>query len=183
MQRVCIKFQPANALPNPYRRSLAMSHFPPKIAVPVPPLALRHIHIRMDVEVVEVIIQSKGHELLHDDPGVDFCCDQIASDIQEAAHGIEESSSALPRGHHIMYRELYADDVKLVRFGDAPALPGDKHRIAVPFIARLAANSTFAISASALPDFVVLGHLWSQNDVITSWLRLAAISNCFPHPH
>ncbi len=24
-------------------------------------------------------------------------------------------------------------------------------------------------------------HLWSQNDVITSWARLTATSNCFPH--
>ena len=33
-------------------------------------------------------------------------------------------------------------------------------------------------------DFgVLLGHLWSQNDVIMSWLRLAATSNCFPHPY
>ena len=30
-------------------------------------------------------------------------------------------------------------------------------------------------------DFGALGHLWSQNGVITSWLRLAATSNCFPH--
>ena len=29
----------------------------------------------------------------------------------------------------------------------------------------------------------VLGHLWSQNDVITSWWRLTANSNCFPHPY
>jgi hypothetical protein len=29
------------------------------------------------------------------------------------------------------------------------------------------------------PDFGVLGHLWSQNDVIMSWLRLTATSNCF----
>ncbi len=28
-----------------------------------------------------------------------------------------------------------------------------------------------------------LGHLCSQNDVITSWLRLTATSNCFLHPH
>ncbi len=28
-----------------------------------------------------------------------------------------------------------------------------------------------------------LGHLWSQNDVIMSWLRLMATSNCFPHPY
>ncbi len=32
-------------------------------------------------------------------------------------------------------------------------------------------------------DFGVLGHLWSQNDVITSRLRLTATSNCIPHPH
>ncbi len=32
-------------------------------------------------------------------------------------------------------------------------------------------------------DFGVLGHLWSQNNVIMSWLRLTATSNCFPHPY
>jgi hypothetical protein len=32
-------------------------------------------------------------------------------------------------------------------------------------------------------DFEALGHLWSQNDVIMSWLRLTATSNCFPHPY
>ncbi len=32
-------------------------------------------------------------------------------------------------------------------------------------------------------DFGVLGHLCSQNDVITSWLRLTATSNCFLHPY
>ncbi len=32
-------------------------------------------------------------------------------------------------------------------------------------------------------DFGVLGHLWSQNDVIMSWLRLRATSNCFPYPY
>ena len=32
-------------------------------------------------------------------------------------------------------------------------------------------------------DFRVLGYLWSQNDVIESWLRLTASSNCFPHPY
>jgi hypothetical protein len=32
-------------------------------------------------------------------------------------------------------------------------------------------------------DFGVLGHLWSQNDVIMSWLRLTATSNCFPQPY
>ncbi len=30
-------------------------------------------------------------------------------------------------------------------------------------------------------DFGVLGHLWSQNDVIMSWLRLTATSNFFSH--
>ncbi len=32
-------------------------------------------------------------------------------------------------------------------------------------------------------DFGALGHLWSQYDVIMSWLRLTATSNCFPHPY
>jgi hypothetical protein len=32
-------------------------------------------------------------------------------------------------------------------------------------------------------DFGVLGHLWSQNDVIMSWLGLTATSNSFPHPY
>ncbi len=32
-------------------------------------------------------------------------------------------------------------------------------------------------------DFGVHGHLWSWNDVIMSWLRLTATSNCFPHPY
>ncbi len=32
-------------------------------------------------------------------------------------------------------------------------------------------------------DFGVLGHLWSQNDEIMSWLRPTAISNCFTHPY
>jgi hypothetical protein len=31
-------------------------------------------------------------------------------------------------------------------------------------------------------DFWVLGHLLSENDVIMSWLRLTATSNCFPDP-
>ncbi len=31
-------------------------------------------------------------------------------------------------------------------------------------------------------DFGVLGHLWSQNDVITSVLILTATSNCLPPP-
>ncbi len=32
-------------------------------------------------------------------------------------------------------------------------------------------------------SFWVLGHLWSQNVVITSWLGLTATSNCFWHPN
>jgi hypothetical protein len=32
-------------------------------------------------------------------------------------------------------------------------------------------------------DFGVLDHLWSENDVIMSCLRLIATSNCFPHPY
>jgi hypothetical protein len=32
-------------------------------------------------------------------------------------------------------------------------------------------------------DLGVLGQLWSQNDAFTSWLRLTATSNCFPHPY
>ncbi len=32
-------------------------------------------------------------------------------------------------------------------------------------------------------DFGVLGHLWRQNDVIMSRLRLTVTSNCFPHPY
>ncbi len=32
-------------------------------------------------------------------------------------------------------------------------------------------------------DFGALGHLWSHNDVIMSWLKLTATSNCFPHAY
>jgi hypothetical protein len=32
-------------------------------------------------------------------------------------------------------------------------------------------------------DFGVLAHLLSQNDVIVSWLKLTATSNCFLHPY
>jgi hypothetical protein len=32
-------------------------------------------------------------------------------------------------------------------------------------------------------DFGALGHMWSQNDIIMSWLSLTTTSNCFPHPH
>ncbi len=33
------------------------------------------------------------------------------------------------------------------------------------------------------PRFWNLGHLWSENDAITSWLRLTSTSDCFPHPY
>ena len=32
-------------------------------------------------------------------------------------------------------------------------------------------------------DFGVLGHMLILNDAITSWLRLTATSNHFPHPY
>ncbi len=32
-------------------------------------------------------------------------------------------------------------------------------------------------------DFGLQGHLWSQNDAVTTWLRLKATSNCFLHLH
>ena len=32
-------------------------------------------------------------------------------------------------------------------------------------------------------DFGALGHMWSQNDVIMSWLRLTETSNHFPDPY
>jgi hypothetical protein len=32
-------------------------------------------------------------------------------------------------------------------------------------------------------DLGVLGHVWSLNDVIMSWLSLTATSNCFLHPY
>ncbi len=32
-------------------------------------------------------------------------------------------------------------------------------------------------------DFGALGHLWSWNDEIMSWLRLTVTSNCFPRPY
>jgi hypothetical protein len=36
--------------------------------------------------------------------------------------------------------------------------------------------------AKLAQDFGLLGHLWSGNDAITSWLRLISTSDCFPHP-
>jgi hypothetical protein len=37
--------------------------------------------------------------------------------------------------------------------------------------------------AKLAKDFGLLGHLWSGNDAITSWLRLISTSDCFPHPY
>jgi hypothetical protein len=39
------------------------------------------------------------------------------------------------------------------------------------------------IQAKLAPDFWNLGHLWTENDAITSWLRLTSTSDCFPHPY
>ncbi len=44
-------------------------------------------------------------------------------------------------------------------------------------------QSQTGIPTLLVSDFGVLGHLWSQNDVITSWFRLTANSNFFMHPH
>ncbi len=33
------------------------------------------------------------------------------------------------------------------------------------------------------PRFWYLGHLWSKNDAIKSWLRLKSTSDCFLHPY
>jgi hypothetical protein len=37
--------------------------------------------------------------------------------------------------------------------------------------------------AKLAQDFGLLGHLWSGNDAITSWLRLISTSDWFPHPY
>ena len=36
--------------------------------------------------------------------------------------------------------------------------------------------------AKLTPDLGCQGHLWSENDAITSWLRLISTSDCFIHP-
>ncbi len=33
------------------------------------------------------------------------------------------------------------------------------------------------------PRFWNFGHLWTENDANTSWLRLTSTSDCFPHPY
>ncbi len=44
-------------------------------------------------------------------------------------------------------------------------------------------QSQTVIPTLLVSDFGVLGHLWSQNDVIRTWFRLTANSNCFLHLH
>jgi hypothetical protein len=36
--------------------------------------------------------------------------------------------------------------------------------------------------AKLAPDLGCQGHLWSENDAMTSWLRLISTSDCFIHP-
>ncbi len=44
-------------------------------------------------------------------------------------------------------------------------------------------SSLTQIYPDYLAQILVQDHLWSQNVVITSWLRLTATSNCFQHPY
>ncbi len=46
-----------------------------------------------------------------------------------------------------------------------------------------AVHGHIAVASNSYTHTGNLGHLCSHNDVITSWLRLTATSNCFPHPH
>ena len=46
-------------------------------------------------------------------------------------------------------------------------------------VSRVSYHSTGQVS----PRFRILGHLWSENDAIMSWLRLSSISKCFSHPY
>jgi hypothetical protein len=41
----------------------------------------------------------------------------------------------------------------------------------------------FIPPAMLVPDFGILGHLWSGNETISSWLMLTFTSDCFPHPY
>ncbi len=43
--------------------------------------------------------------------------------------------------------------------------------------------SLYRYTSKAGPGFWNLGHLWSEHDSITSWLRLASTSDCSPHPY
>ncbi len=56
-----------------------------------------------------------------------------------------------------------------------------KYILHAPLTSLVAALDSFnhTVLGSA---FGVLGNLWSQHDVIRSWLRLTATSNYFPHP-
>ncbi len=45
-------------------------------------------------------------------------------------------------------------------------------------------KQTYTVKSSLLSsDLRVLGHIRSPNDVILSWLRLTATSNCSPHSY
>ena len=37
--------------------------------------------------------------------------------------------------------------------------------------------------AKFAPDLRFVGHMWSENDAITSWMRLIFASDCFQNPH
>jgi hypothetical protein len=37
--------------------------------------------------------------------------------------------------------------------------------------------------AKMAPHLGIQGHLWSENDAITTWLRLISTSDCVIHPH
>ncbi len=47
----------------------------------------------------------------------------------------------------------------------------------------LSQSEVYSIPTLLGSYFGVMGHLWSQNDVIKSWLRLTVNSNCFQHTH
>jgi hypothetical protein len=44
-------------------------------------------------------------------------------------------------------------------------------------------DQPYTVIPTLLSDFGARGHMWSQNDVIVSWLRLTATTNCFLHPY
>ena len=68
-----------------------------------------------------------------------------------------------------------------------PASILDIHKVFVQ-IAMLSIGAVAALHGYTHPTWLrvrvwVLGHVWSENDVIMSWLRLTATSNCFLHPY
>mmetsp|Transcript_15149 Transcript_15149/g.24635 ORF Transcript_15149/g.24635 Transcript_15149/m.24635 type:complete len:230 (+) Transcript_15149:282-971(+) len=142
VQYLCIEFQSTYTssdryrccwLSNPSFVLIIVTHFSFPIAIPVSFFILRLIHLFMNIHVIKMIVQSQTHQLLHDHPCIDRRGDQIPANFQQATHGMEESSCALPRLHHVMNGELNTDHVELVRFGNAPALLIDKHGIHLLF--------------------------------------------------